>query len=128
MGISQMENQPNDRPDVLLADDGSTFEVDAASAYLAERGVTSCVTKGAVATRALVEKTGARVVVVSAKFLEQVPSLPRLMELRHARSVLLIIAHSDEIDPTPVAAAEVLLNASLEDLSAAVWRSLLIGG
>jgi hypothetical protein len=128
MGISQMENQPNDRPDVLLADDGSTFEVDAASVYLAKRGVTSCVTKGAVATRTFVEKTGARVVVVSAKFLEQVPSLPRLLELRHARSVLLIIAHSDEIDPTPVASAEVLLNASLEDLSAAVWRSLLIGG
>jgi hypothetical protein len=116
MGISQMENPPNDRPDVLLADDGSTFEVDAASAYLAERGITTCVTKGVVATRAFVEKTGARVVVVSAKFLEQVPSLPRLMELRHARSVLLIIAHSDEIDPTPVASAEVLLNASLEDL------------
>jgi phosphoserine phosphatase len=89
--------------------------------------MTTFVTKGAVATRAFVEKTGARVVVVSAKFLKQVPSLPRLMELSHARSVL-IISHNGEVDLTPVASAEVLLNASLEDLSAALWRSLLIGG
>jgi hypothetical protein len=97
-------------------------------AYFEGLRVTTLLRKGGVATRICVETSYPRVVVISAKLLNDarfpdgVP-LTMFMQYQRPKSALLIVALAGQIDAAVVAPAEVL-SPSLEEVKAAVMRCL----